>query len=171
MGMFLEPEKYIQEVMIYTLGPWLKEMVFAYQKSRPHYWKFTYDSCLLKEDRTLSIFKLSDVCCWISHVSGSTQVTVFGMTYLCLVVLGKTLQRPLDCKKTQPVHPKGDQSWVFIGRTDIEAETPVLWLPHAKSWLIGKDPNAGKDWGQEENGMTEEEMAGWHHHLNGHGFG
>ena len=83
------------------------------------------------------------------------------------VMLEKTLESPLDCKEIQPVHPKGDQSWVFIGRTDGEAETPVLWPPHAKSWLIGKDPDAGRDWGQEEKGTTEDEMAGWHHWLNG----
>ena len=71
----------------------------------------------------------------------------------------------------QPVHPKGDQSWVFIGRTDIEAETPILWPPDVKSWLIWRDPDAGKDWGPEEKGMTEDEMVGWHHWLNGHGFG
>ena len=85
------------------------------------------------------------------------------------VVLEKTLESPLDCKEIQPVHPKGDKSWVFIGRTDVEAETPILWPPDAKSWLIWKDPDAGKDWGQEEKGMTEDEMAGWHHCLNGHG--
>ena len=78
------------------------------------------------------------------------------------VVLEKTLESPLDCKEIQPVHPKGNQSWVFIGRTDAEAETPVFWPPDAKSWLIGKDPDAGRDWGQEEKGMTEDEMAGWH---------
>ena len=77
---------------------------------------------------------------------------------------------PLDCKEIKPVHPKGDQSWVFIGSTDVEAETPILWPPDAKSWLIGKDPDAGKDWGQEK-GMTEVEMFGCHHRLNGHGFG
>ena len=77
---------------------------------------------------------------------------------------------PLDCKEIQPVHPKGDQSWVFIGNTDVEAETPILWPPDAKSWLIGKDPDAGKDWGQEKR-MTEDEMVGWHHWLDGHGFG
>ena len=77
----------------------------------------------------------------------------------------------LDCKEIQTVHPKGDQSWVFIGRTDAEAETPILWPPHAKSWLIGKDRDAGSDWGQEEKGTTEDEMAGWHHRLNGHEFG
>ena len=87
------------------------------------------------------------------------------------VRLEKTLESPLDCKEIQPVHPKGDQSWVFIGRTDVEAETPVLWPPHAKSWLIWKDPDAGKDWGQEKKETTEDEMIGWHHWLNGCGFG
>ena len=86
------------------------------------------------------------------------------------VVLEKTLQSPLDCKEVQPVHPKGDESWVFIGGTDAEAETPTLWPPHAKSWLIGKDPDAGKDWRWEEKGMTEDEIVGWHHRLNGHEF-
>ena len=79
------------------------------------------------------------------------------------VVLEKTLESPLHCKEIHPVHPKGDQSWVFTGRTDVEAETPVLWPPDAKSWLIGKDPDARRDWGQEEKGATEDEMAGWHH--------
>ena len=86
------------------------------------------------------------------------------------VVLEKTLESPLDCKEIQPVHPKGNQFWVFIGRTDAEAETPILWLPDAKSWLIWKDSDAGKDWGQEEKEMTEDEMAGWHHRLDGHKF-
>ena len=86
------------------------------------------------------------------------------------VVLEKTLESPLDCKEIQPVHPKGDQSWVFIGRTDVEAETPILWPPDAKSWLIWKDHDAGKDWWQEEKGTTEDEMVGWHHRLNGHEF-
>ena len=83
------------------------------------------------------------------------------------MVLKKTLESPLDCKEIQPVHPKGNQSWVFIGSTDAEAETPILWPPDAKNWLIWKDPDAGKDWGQEEKGMTEDEMAGWHHRLDG----
>ena len=86
------------------------------------------------------------------------------------MVLEKTLESPLDCKEIQPVHSKGDQSWVFIGRTDAEAETPILCPPHAKSRLIGKDPDAGRDWGQEEKGMTEDEKAGWHHQLCGHEF-
>ena len=82
----------------------------------------------------------------------------------------KTLERPLDCKEIQPVHSKGDQSWVFFGRTDAKAETPILWPPHGKSWFIGKDSGAWRDWGQEEKGMTEDEMAGWHHRLDGHEF-
>ena len=87
------------------------------------------------------------------------------------VVLEKTLESPLDCKEIQPVHPQGDKSWVFIGRTDAKAETPILWPPDAKSWLIRKDPDAGKDWKQEEKGMMEDETVGWHHQLDGHGFG
>ena len=87
------------------------------------------------------------------------------------VVLEKTLESPLDCKEIQPVHHLGDWSWVFNGRTDAEADTPILWPPDAKSWLIWKDPDSGKDWRQEEKGMTEDEMVGWHHWLNGHGFG
>ena len=86
------------------------------------------------------------------------------------VVLEKTLESPLDCKEIQPVHSKGDQPWVFFGRNDAKAETPILWPPHAKTWLIGKDPDAGRDWGQKEKGTTEDEMAGWHHRLDGHEF-
>ena len=87
------------------------------------------------------------------------------------VVLEKTLQCPLDCKEIELVHPKGDQSWVFFGRTDAKAETPILWPPHAKSWLIGKDPDAGKDWGREEKGTREDEIVEWDHQIGGHGFG
>ena len=87
------------------------------------------------------------------------------------VVLEKILESPLDCKEIQPVHPKGDQSWVRIGRTDVEAETPIPWPPDAKNWLIGRNPDAGKDWRQEEKGTTEDEMVGWHHRLSGHEFG
>ena len=88
-----------------------------------------------------------------------------------IVVLEKTRESPLDCKEIQLVHSKGDQSWGFIGRTDAKAETPILWPPDAKNWLIWKDPDAGKDWGREEKGMAEDEMVGWHHRLNGHEFG
>ena len=87
------------------------------------------------------------------------------------IVLGKTLESPLDCKEIQPVHPKGDQFWVFTGRTDAEVETPILWPPDARSWLIWKDVDAGKDWRQKEKGMMQVEMVGWHRRLNGHGFG
>ena len=83
------------------------------------------------------------------------------------VVLEKTLESPLDCKEIQPVHSEGDQPWDFFGRNDATAETPVVWPPHVKSWLIGKDSDAGRDWGQEDKGKTEDEMAGWHHWLNG----
>ena len=86
------------------------------------------------------------------------------------VVLEKPFESPLDCKEIQPVHPKGDQSWVFTGRTDVEADTPIFWPPDAKNWLIGKDPDAGKDWRQEEKGTTEDGMVGWHHRLDGHEF-
>ena len=86
------------------------------------------------------------------------------------VVLEKTLESPLDCKEIQPVHSEGDQSWIVIGRTDAEGETPILWPPYMKSWLTGKDPDAGKDWGQEEKETAEDEMAGWHHRLNRHEF-
>ena len=87
---------------------------------------------------------------------------------LWTVVLEKTFESPLDCKEIQLVHAKGDQSWVFIGRTDAEAETPILWPPDAKNWLTGKDPDAGKGWRQEDKGMSEDEMVGWHHRLNEH---
>ena len=86
------------------------------------------------------------------------------------VVLEKTLESPLDCKEIQPIHSEGDQPWDFFGENDAKAETPVFWPPDAKSWLTGKDSDAGKDWGQEEKGMTEDEMAGWSRWLNGHEF-
>ena len=86
------------------------------------------------------------------------------------VVLEETLNSSLNCKEIQPVHPEGNQSWIFIGRTDAEAETPILWTPDAKSWLIWKDPDAAEDWRWEEKGMTEDEMVVWHHQLDGHEF-
>ena len=85
-------------------------------------------------------------------------------------MLEKTLESPLDCKEMQPIHPKEDQSWVFIGRTDVEAEAPIPWPPDAKNWLIGKDPDAGDDWRWEEKGKTEDEVIGWHHQFNGYEF-
>ena len=100
------------------------------------------------------------------EMDGETVETMSDFIFLGSKI---TAESPLDCREIQSVHPK-DQSWVFIGRTDVEAETPVLWPPHAESWLVGKDPDAGRDWGQEEKGMTEDEMAGWHHPLDGHEF-
>ena len=86
------------------------------------------------------------------------------------MVLEKILKSPLDCSEIKLVNPKGNQSWIFIGRTDAEAEAPILWPPDMKNWFIGKDPNAGKDWGQEEKEMTKDEIVGWHHWLNEHEF-
>ena len=116
---------------------------------------------------------------WTLKKAEHWKIDAFGVLFICLflnwcfwtVVLEKTLESPLDCKEIQPVHPKGVQSWVFIGRTDAETETSILWPPHGKSWLIGKDPDAGKDWEQEEKGTSEDEMVGRHHQLNGHEFG
>ena len=98
--------------------------------------------------------------------------SIWATKNLCVwtVVLEKTLESPLDCKEIQPVHPKGNQSWIFIGRTDAEAETRILRPPDVKNWLTGKDSDAGKDWRQEEKGTTEDEMVGWHHRLEGHDF-
>ena len=90
--------------------------------------------------------------------------------YFWTVVLEKTLGSPLDCKEIKPINPQRDQCWIFIGKTDAEAETPTLWPPDEKNWLIGKDPDGGRDWEQEEKGTTEDEMAGWNHWLDGHEF-
>ena len=112
----------------------------GYGVSSSHVWMWELDD---KENWTLKNW-----CCWT-------------------VVLEKTLESPLDCKEIQPVHSEGGQSWVFFGRNDAKAETPVIWPPHAKNGFIGKDSDAGRDWGQESKGVTEDEMAGWHHRLNG----
>ena len=107
-------------------------------------------------------------CELIPHGKSNNLLSPHKHTAYDWLVLEKALESPLDCKEIQSAHPKGDQSWVFIGRTDVEAETPMLWPPNAKSWLIRKDPDAEKDWGQEEKGTIEDEMAGWHHWLDGH---
>ena len=136
-------------------------------------WKESYDQPRehIKKQRHYFASKgLSSQCYGFS----SGHVWMWELDYkesFWTVVLEKTLESPLDWKEIQPLHPKGDQSWVFIQRTDVEAETPILWPPDVKSWLIWKHPDAGKDWGQEENGMTEDEIFGWHHQLDGHGFG
>ena len=103
-------------------------------------------------------------------LSNRTKWKLYWLRWFWTIMLEKTLESLLDCKEIKPVNPKGNQHWIFIGRTDAEAEAPVLGPPDAKSWLIGKDPDAGKDWGQQEKGTTEDEMVGWHHLLNGHKF-
>ena len=108
---------------------------------------------------------------WGSFPLHSLPTSMYCSFQYLLPVRKYPLESHLDWKEIQPVHPKGDQSWLFIERTDVEAETPILWPPDAKSWLIWKDPDAGKDWGQEEKETTEDEMVGWHHWLNGHEFG
>ena len=130
------------------------------KKKRYHFaGKVLYDQCYG--------FSTSHVRMWeLDHKEG----WVLKNWWFWTVVLERTLEGPLGCKEIQPVHPKGDQSWVFIGKTDVEAKTPILWPPDAKSWLIWKNPDAGKDWGQEEKGMTEDKMVGWHHWFNGQGF-
>ena len=118
----------------------------------------------LKGELTPTLFASSHVWMWeLDHKEGWT------LKNWCFwaVVLEKTLESPLDSKEIKPVNPKGNQSWIFIGRTDAEVETPIFWPPDAKNWLLGKDPGARKDWRQEEKGMTEDEMAGWHHWLDG----
>ena len=133
------------------------------------------DSILKSRDITLSakvclvktmVFPLVMHGCesWTIKKAESQRIDAFELWYWI------RLLSPLDCKEIQPVHPKGDQFWVFIGRTDVEAETPILWPPDVKSWLIWKDPDAGKGWEQEEKGTTEDETVWWHHRLNGHEF-
>ena len=126
------------------------------------------DNTLLTEFRLVKaiFFSSSHVLMWELDYK---QSWVSNNWCFWTVVLEKSLESPFDYKDIQPVHPK-DQSWVFIGRTDAEAETPILWPPHAKCRLIGKDPDAGRDWGHKEKGITEDKMAGWHHWLDGHEF-
>ena len=113
--------------------------------------------------------KLVTIYFFKSHTYLLLFMIIWALKNWCFwtVVLEKTLSSPLDCKEIQPFHSEGDQPWDFFGRNDAKAETAVLWPPHVKSWLIGKDSDAGRDWGQEEKGMTEDEMAGWHHWLDG----
>ena len=145
------------------LAPWKK----SYDKSRQHIEKqrqYFADKGLYSQNYG---FSSSHVLLWeLDHKEGWTMKNWSFWT----IVLEKTLESLLDCKEIQPVHSKGDQPWDFFGRNDGKAETPVLWPPHAKSWLIGKDSEAGRDWGQEEKGTTEDEMAGWHHRLDGREF-
>ena len=135
-----QPTQYIKKQRYYFVNKGPSSQGYSFSSSHVWMWKLDY-----KEN-----WAQKNWCFWT-------------------VVLEKTLESPLDCTEIQLVHPK-DQSWEFIGRTDVEAETPILWPPHSKSWLMRKDPDAGKDWGQEK-GMIEDEMVGWYHQLNGYEFG
>ena len=146
------------------LAPWKK----SYDQPRQHIKKQRH--CLTYKGPSIQSYGFSSSYVWMWKLDHKEDWAPKSWCFWT-VVLEKTLESPLDCKEIQPVHPKGNESWVFIGRTDVETETPILWPPDAKSWLIWKDPDAGKDWGQEEKGMTEDEMVGWHLWLNGHGFG
>ena len=148
---------------IKMLAPWKKN----YDQPRQHIKKQRCDFANKGPSRQSYGFSSSHVWMWELDYKESW---VLKNWCFWTVVLEKTLESPLDCKEIQPVHPKGDQSWVFIGRTDAEAEAPIFWPPDVKNGLIGKDPDAGKDWRQEEKGMTEDEMVGWHHRLDEYEF-
>ena len=154
--------------------------LYAGQEATLTPWKKSYDQCRQHIKKQRYYFANTGLSSQ-SYGFSSSHVWMWKLDYkeswvpknwcFWTVVLEKTLKSPLDCKGIQPVYPKGGQSWVIIGRTDVEAETPILEPPDAKSWLIGKDPDARRDWGQEEKGMTEDKMVGWHHWLNVQGFG
>ena len=139
------------------------------------YGKFSFiRNCQTTFHGGCSLCILMSICCYHSFYCSHSDIN--NLRYADDTTLMAESEEELESllmkvKEIQPVHPKGDQSLVFIGRTDVEAETPILWSPDAESWLIWRDPDAGKDWGQEEKGMTEDEMVGWHHRHNGHGFG
>ena len=139
-GKFYSPRQYIKKQRHYFTSKSLSSQIYGLFSSHVWMWELEY-----KES-----WSPNNWCFW--------------------TVVLKTLERPLDCKEIPPVHPKGNQSWIVIGKTDAEAEIPKLWPPDAKNWYIWKDPDTGKDWGQEEKEMTEDEMVGWHHWLNGHEF-
>ena len=145
------------------IAPWKK----SYDKPRQRFKKQRYHFPNKGPSSQGYGFPSSRVLMWELHYKESWAQKNW---WFWNVVLEKTLQSPLDSKEIQSVHPKGDQSWIFIERTDAEAEPPILWPPNVKNWLTGKDPYAGKDWGQEEKGTTEDEMVGWHHRHNGHEF-
>ena len=159
------------------LQPWNKKTLFpwkeGYDQPRQHIKKQRH--CFANKGPSSQGYGFSSSWVWMCESWTVKKPECFDESTknwcFWTVVLEKTLESPLDCKEIQPVHLKADQSWVFIGKTDAEAETPILWPPHVKSWLIGKDPDAGRGWGQEEKGMTEDEMVKWHHQLNGHEFG
>ena len=147
---------------IKTLAPWKK----SYDKPRQNIKKQRHYFANKGPSSQRYGFSSSHVWMWVLDYEES-----WALKNWCFwtVVLEKTLESPLDFKEIKLVNPKRNQSWIFIGRTDAEAETPILWPPHAKSWLTGKDPDAGRDWEQEEKGLTDDEMAGWYHWVDGHG--
>ena len=151
------------EIKIKTLTPW-KE---SYDQPRQHIKKQRHS--FADKDPSSQSYGFSSSHVWMWELN---YKETWGLKNWCFwtMVLEKILERPLDCKEIKPVNPKGNQSWIFIGRTDAEAETPILWPPEVKNWLLGKDPDAGKDWRWEEKGTTEDEMFGWHHWLDGHEF-
>ena len=145
------------------LAPWKK----SYHQPRQHIKKQTHYFTNKGLSSQSCGFSSSHVWIWeLDHKESWSPKN----SCIWTVVLEKTLESPLNCKEIQQVNPKGNQSWIFIGRTDAEAEIPIFWPPDAKNWLTGKDPDAGKDWRWEEKGMTEDEIAGWHHWLDGHEF-
>ena len=168
-----------QWLTLFFLTPKSLRMVIAAMKLKDTPWKESHDQPRQHIKKQRHHF-VNNGPSNQSYGFSSGHVWMWGLDYkeswapknwYFLTVGLETLESSLDCKEIQPVHTKGDQSWVFIGRTDVEAETPILWPSDAQSWLIWKDPDAGKDWGQEEKGTTEDEVVGWHHWLYGHGFG
>ena len=127
------------------------------------------DTFMLTKVRIVKAMVFSSSHIWVWELDHEEGLTLKNWCFWTLV-LEKTLESPLDSRDIKSINPKGNQSWIFIGRTDVEAETPILWPPEAKNWLIGKDLDAQTDWGQEEKGTTEDEVAGWHHWLNGYEF-
>ena len=142
------------------LAPWKK----SYDQTRQYIKKQRY--YIANEGLSSQGYGFSSSLVWMWELDSKESWALKNWCFWT-VVLEKTLEGPLDCKEIQPVHPKGNQSWIFIGRTDVEAETPIPWLPDVKSWLIGTDPDTGKEWGQEK-GMTEDEMVGWHPQIDGY---
>ena len=169
-----------QWLTLFLGAPKSLQMVTAVMKLTDTPWKESYDQPRQHIEKQRNYF-VNKVLSSQGYGFSSSHVWMRELDYkgswalkkwcFWTVVLEKTLESPLDCKEMHPVHPKGDQAWVFIGMSDAEAETPILWPPNLKSWLIGKDPEAGKDWGQEEKDMAKDEMVGWHQWLHGHGFG
>ena len=150
--------------MLIVLSPWKK----SYNQPRQHIKKQRH--YFANKGSSSQGYGFSSSYVWMWELDYKESWAPKNLCFQAMV-LEKTLESPLDCKEIQPVHPKGNQSWMFIRRTDVEAITPILWPPYVKSWLIWKDPDVGKDWKWEEKGRTEDEMVGWHHWLNGHEFG